>query len=190
MQSIAVSPGNRSLTDASDALLAERAGDGDARAFAVLARRHTPLLRVYTRRILGSNSEVDDVIQDTLATAWQQLGRLSDPTAVKSWLLRIANRKALDRVRARKPHAELDEETEAPAALSPERMVEHQGRRKALDQALSGLPEQQRQTWLLHEAAGLSYTEIGEELGIPASTVRGLLARARKQLIAQMEGWR
>lgn len=180
----------RDITDAPDALLAQRAGDGDVRAFTVLARRHTPTLRVYARRILGSTSDIDDVVQDTLITAWQQLPRLSDPAAVRSWLLRIANRKALDRLRAHKPTTELDDQIEAPASHTPERQLEHQTRSDALDAALSALPEQQRQSWLLHEAAGLSYTQIGDELGVPASTVRGLLARARKQLIAQMEAWR
>jgi len=182
------------LDDAPDRILAGRAADGDLRAFEVLIRRYGPMLRAYARRILGSNSEVDDVVQDTYITAWEKLTELADLGAVKAWLMRIANHKAIDRVRARRDHRAIDDDDAilpaAPAADGPERRAEALSQRESLLAALATLPEAQRQCWVMKEAAGLSYEEIAEELGVPPSTVRGLLARARRRLITEMEEWR
>ncbi|MEB0303388.1 sigma factor, partial [Mucilaginibacter sp. 5C4] len=97
------------LDAASDALLADRAADGDVRAFEVLVRRHGPLMRVHATRILGSNDETDDVVQESFITAWRQLPTLENCAAVKSWLMRICGRKSIDRVRARRAHADITE---------------------------------------------------------------------------------
>ena len=109
------------FADAPDGLLADRAGDGDAAAFAALLRRHTPALRAYVRRVLGGTDEVDDVVQDTFITAWDRLGSLEDRAAVRGWLFRIAYRKSMDRVRARRHHDDVaDHDPSAAPHLEPE----------------------------------------------------------------------
>lgn len=179
-----------------DAVLAGRAADGDVRAFETIVRRYSPLLRAYARRTLGSTDELDDVVQETFITAWQRLDHLQDPTKLKSWLMRILSHRCIDRIRARRPHAGLtDQDGEAvefPAdeVLSPERVVLATSRRAALDLALAELPAQQRQCWVLKEVLEYRYEEIAEELDLPVSTVRGLLSRARKNMIHLMEAWR
>ncbi|MFB2555482.1 RNA polymerase sigma factor [Herbiconiux liangxiaofengii] len=184
-------PGPVTLSDAPDRILAGRAADGDLRAFEVLIRRHGGLMRAYANRVLGSNLEVDDVVQETFITAWKKLPELADLAAVKSWLMRIVNRKAIDRIRARHDDRPILEwEGEIPAEQGPEKQAEAQSQREHLKAALERLPEGQRQCWVMKEIGGFSYEEIAEELGVPPSTVRGLLARARKKLITEMEGWR
>lgn len=179
------------LEDADDATLAERAADGDVRAFEVLIRRYTPLLRAVARRTLGSGNEVDDVVQDTFITAWERLDSLADGTKVKSWLTRIASHRSIDRIRARRNHDDVDDvEPAADERTTPERIMEAKSREHAADLALHELPEPQRRCWMLKEVVGLSYDEIAAELDLPVSTVRGLLSRARKNMIRQMEGWR
>lgn len=180
-----------SLVDADDRSLAGRAADGDVRAFEVLVRRYGPLMRAYATRVLGSNDETDDVVQESFITAWQQLSTLSDPGVVKSWLMRIVSRKSIDRIRARKLHVDIDDhEQEAPTEATPPRIAEARSREEALSRALAAMPEQQRQCWILKEIADYSYDDIARELDLPTSTVRGLLARARKNLIREMEAWR
>lgn len=179
------------LADAGDALLAERSADGDVRAFAVLVRRHGPFLRAYAARMLGSTTESDDVVQDTFVTAWAQLDSLRESTAVRAWLVRIATRRSLDRIRHRHDHGDLqDIDPSAPIDEQPELRAEASERERALDAALATLPDDQRRSWLLRELGDFSYAEIAHELGLHESTVRGLLARARRTLVSRMEGWR
>ncbi len=179
------------LTDADDRTLAGRASDGDIRAFEVILRRHGPLMRAYAARILGSNDETDDVVQEAFIVAWRKLPTLESGVALKSWLLRIVTNKSLDRVRARRHHVDIDDhEIERPDGETAATAVEATSLDAALSRALSALPEDQRRCWVLREIAGYSYDDMAEELGLPHSTIRGILARARKNLVVEMEGWR
>jgi RNA polymerase sigma-70 factor (ECF subfamily) len=179
------------LVDLDDEVLADRATDGDVRAFEVLIRRHTPLLRAYARRTLGSTDELDDVVQETFITAWNRLDGLEDRRRVRAWLMRILSRKCLDRIRSRRDHDDVTElEIAAPSDAAPEQVAEAHSREDAVDRALRALPLDQRRCWVMKEVLEYRYEDIAEELGLPTSTVRGLLSRARKNMIRLMEGWR
>lgn len=179
------------LEGADDGIVAGRAMDGDVAAFAVLVRRYTPMMRAYTHRMLNASVDVDDVVQESFVTAWQRLPELEDPAKVKSWLMRIVSHKAVDRLRASRPAVDIDDvEQSAPPHASPPRVAEAKAEVAALGAALRELPDGQRECWVLREIGGYSYDEIAEELDIPVSTVRGLLARARKYIIVRMEEWR
>lgn len=182
---------SRAIEHADDRIVAGRAIDGDVDAFAVLVHRYSPMLRAYVQRMLNASDEVDDIVQESFVTAWQRLPELEDPAKVRSWLMRIVTRKTVDRIRARRPHADIDEvEQAAPAAAAPPRVAEARAGVEALNEALRELPDDQRECWVLREIGGYTYDEIAEQLGIPVTTVRGLLARARKYIIVRMEEWR
>lgn len=187
-------PGQPSrLSSADDRTLAGRAADGDLRAFEVLVRRYGPLMRTYAHRILGSTDETDDVVQEAFITAWQQLHSLTNLSAVRGWLLTIVTHRAIDRVRARarRTHDNIDDYDDLVSArLTPERSAEAGSFAEALSAALSGLSDDQRRCWVLRMVSNYSYEEIGSQLNLPTSTVRGLLARARKTLIRELEVWR
>lgn len=193
--SAAAAPAADRLADASDALLAERAADGDTAAFGALVARHGPYLRAYAIRLTGSSADADDALQETLITAWQRLDRLEDPAAVRGWLSSILTRKASDRLRTRRASDEpigTDEGEHEPVALEagPDARAETDSQLGALSRALDALPAIERQCWLLREVGGHRYDEIAEQLGVSAATVRGALARARQSLLARMEEWR
>jgi len=179
------------LLDATDGTLAVRARDGDVHAFEVLARRHGPLMRVFAGRLLGSDLETDDVVQEAFLTAWRRLGDLEEPAHLRAWLMRIVSNRSIDRLRVRRDHDDVDErEPAAPRSQAPDRVVEARLQVDAMWTALDKLPLEQRRCWLLRETAGYSYAEISEALGLPLSTVRGQLARARYFLMTEMEAWR
>jgi RNA polymerase sigma-70 factor (ECF subfamily) len=178
------------LGSADDAVVAARAADGDVRAFEVLVRRYSRLMHVYSRSILGSNSDVDDVVQESFVVAWQQLADLENPAAVRGWLMRIVGRRSLDHLRRRRPSAVVDDEQLAAHGASPVETAESKGFEQAVENALARLPVDQQRCWVLKTVGELSYREIARELELPESTVRGLLARARKFLTIEMEEWR
>lgn len=179
------------LAEADDRVVAGRAADGDSQAFEILVRRYSGLMRVYARSILGSNDEVDDVVQEAFVTAWQQLESLNDPGAVKSWLMRIVSRRSIDRLRRRHVHDDIDEH-DHPASenTSPPQVVEARSLASAIGTTLVVLSPAQRRCWLLREVAEYSYREIAQDLEIPETTVRGLISRARTTMAREMQAWR
>ena len=179
------------LAEADDRVVAGRAADGEAQAFEVLIRRYNGLMRAYARSILGSNDEVDDVVQESFVTAWQQLETLKDPGAIKSWLMRIVSRRSIDRLRRRREHDNIEEHDEpASEDTSPPHVTEVRSLASAARRTLLALPSAQRRCWLLREVADYSYREIAVELDIPETTVRGLISRARTNMIREMQAWR
>lgn len=181
------------LEDAPDALLAQRAQDGDDRAFAVLVRRHSPFLVAFATRYLGGSADADDVVQEALVAAWRRLDELREPERIRSWLATSVARRATDvlRTRARRDVQPLPEVERADErSPDPERAAEGRLATRALGDALARLPREQREVWLLREMAQLSYDEIAARVGEPTATVRGRLARARSAVLAAMEGWR
>jgi RNA polymerase sigma-70 factor (ECF subfamily) len=141
--------------------------------------------------MLNANADVDDIVQEAFVVAWQRLPDLDDASRVKSWLMRIVSHKAIDRIRATRSQIDIDDiERPAPEHASPSRVAEMRAEIVALSESLHELPASQRECWVLREIGGISYDEIAEQLGVPVSTVRGLLARARKRILVRMEEWR
>jgi RNA polymerase sigma-70 factor (ECF subfamily) len=179
------------LARADDRVIAGRAAGGDPRAFEILVRRYSNLMRVYSRSILGSNDEADDVVQESFVIAWRRLESLRDPSAVKSWLMRIVSRRSIDRLRARHEHDDVVvHDPPAAETSSPSQVAENRSLAVAAGAALAELPPAQRRCWLLKEVAGFSYRQIALDLDIPETTVRGLISRARSTMAQEMQAWR
>ena len=174
-----------------DSILVELIADGDADAFALMAQRYGGLMHSVALRYTRQSADADDVTQEALITAWGKIKLLEDPTALRAWLLRLTARKAIDAVRARHQHEELNDYTDAPSKIdSPDNSAINKAGLDHLDQALMALPPTQARAWVLRHGAGMSYFEIGQELGVSTNTVRGRIARARQTLMQQMEEWK
>src|SRR5215510_1987894 len=89
----------------SDPIAKAQAGDEDA--FRELTEPHRRELHVHCYRMLGSAQDAEDVLQETLLTAWQGLGGFEERASVRTWLYRIATSRCLNarRSASRRPKA-------------------------------------------------------------------------------------
>jgi RNA polymerase sigma-70 factor (ECF subfamily) len=183
--------GTAQFENSTDGVLVDYAVRGNEAAFGVLVRRHQPLMRRYAQGLLGSSAEADDVVQESCIAAWQKLSTLRDCACLKSWLMRVVRNKSMDRLRMR-PASTLPLDDNTPDTLhdGPVQVVEMLLRSDALFKVLASLPSNQRRAWLMRGCSGFSYLVIAGELGVPVSTVRGLLARSRHTLAHEMARWR
>ncbi|MDO4241997.1 MAG: RNA polymerase sigma factor [Microbacteriaceae bacterium] len=174
-----------------DETLVARALDGDEKCFNEILRRYTGMMIAYAYQITNSQSDAEDATQEAFITAWHNLDTLSKPKKVKSWLMRIVGRKAIDIVRGRKITIDVNERADLATSLllEPERQSELNQQLDQVQKMLAEMPELQRQCWVLREIAGYPYKEIAAELDVNEPTVRGGIARARKHLLAGMEAW-
>lgn len=180
-----------------DRRLVLRAQDGDPDAFERLIDRHQGRLFRIAYLVLGDRQDSEDVVQETLLTAWKRLHLLDDPEAVRSWLSQICSRRALDVARRRSSRATdaqppeiLHGRPDAAPRSDPARSAEVNAQMDALAQVLGTMEPDLRSCWTLREVDGMSYREISVALDITQSTARGRIARARTHVIDQMKEWR
>lgn len=172
--------------------LVARAATGDDRAFAVLVRRHETMLRAVVGRILDGTAEVDDVVQETFLTAWLRMADLVEGDAIAGWLATTARRRSYDRLRApdRRRRAELRADAVARTDDCPDAVAERAAMVSVAERLLGALPHEQRRCWELRHLGCLSYREIADAVGLPESTVRGQIARARAAIRSARPDWR
>ena len=134
----------------------------------------------------------EDVAQETLVKAWLALPTLRDPSAIRSWALRIAHNTAISTLRTRR--AVVTDPHEWPEAVNlDERSVETNVQSSAVMSdflgALDTLDDLSRSIVVLRELEGLSYDEIADVLNVPLPTVKTRLLRARRRLGAALREW-
>jgi RNA polymerase sigma factor (sigma-70 family) len=173
----------------SDCQLLERfAGHRDESAFAVLVRRHGPLVLGVCRRVLRDAHDAEDAFQTTFIALARQAGSLRRPESLGPWLHGVAARTAL-KARGRAARRRV---CELEAAATRSTIVEHPDEivwrdlRPVLDEAVTSLPEPCRMPFVLCYFEGRTVSEAAQELGWPRGTVATRLALARQKLRARL----
>jgi RNA polymerase sigma-70 factor (ECF subfamily) len=146
---------------------------------------HLPELRRHARRIVGDDSDAQDLIQDTFERAVRAFGQFRPGTNLRAWLYTIMVRRSQDLFRARRhrPHSDVDPDeiaTPSPTGEPESRWCAVTDRQ--FEDAVAQLPEKSRQIFEMHAVHHLAYQEIAVRLGIPVNTVGTRLARARERL--------
>lgn len=181
-----------------DEQLLVRAAAGEQSALEELFCRYRTVAFRVAHRLLGNEADALDAVQDGFVKALVHLPRFQGRSSFKTWLLRVVSNAALDlgRQRGRRDMISMDsrrasgcEECEPRQSPAPERNLELADLRRHLSLALEQLPPAQRQTFVLHAEAELSYREIAEALGISIGTVMSRLFYARQRLRAILEPW-
>lgn len=183
-----------------EATLVARAQDGDSVAFSRLVRAYEAELVRLGFRMLADLGEAQDAVQETLLVAWRKLPTLEDPMAFHAWVYQLMTRRCLTVLRTRTrrhtvaaPDDTLERAGSGARAVDtgegPDAQAQTQAIRDSLSLALAGLPAELRACWVLCSMHDLSYPEIAYAIGVPVSTVRGRIARARAQLAKGMSSW-
>ncbi|WP_431035019.1 sigma-70 family RNA polymerase sigma factor [Streptomyces sp. P6-2-1] len=158
--------------------LVARVARGDRDAFsAVHDAVAGPLLGV-VRRVLRDRAQSEEVAQEVLVEVWRTAGRYRpDLGSVTNWVLTLAHRRAVDRVRsveasaARERRAGLLEQN-TPAYDEVAEQVETRLEQEQVRRCLAGLTERQRESVTLAYYRGLTYREVAELLALPLGTVK------------------
>jgi RNA polymerase sigma-70 factor (ECF subfamily) len=174
-----------------DAYLVARARDGYLDAYEMLVQRHSAMAYRVALRLCGNHHDAQDIAQEALIAAWQNLARFRAGSSFSTWLYRIVTRRALNKVtrgRAAELMDLLDEA--ADPDTGPAAQAERNLAVDAVTDALAALPFPQRAVVILHHFEGLSYAEVAEVTRSSAPAVRSHLFRARRTLGTKLEEWR
>jgi len=137
-------------------------------------------------------------VQEAFVKALTHLPGFQGRSTFKTWLLRVVSNASLDlgRQRGRRETLSFDamgvlhrEDVETLVDDTQGRNLEREDLRRLLRHALDQLPPAQRQTFVLHAEAGLSYREVAGTLNISIGTVMSRLYYARQKLRLILEVW-
>lgn len=161
-----------------------RAQSGDAAAFEILYRQHSPRVFALCLRLTGgTKAEATELMQDVFIRAWRGLGTFRGDSAFPSWLHRLTVNAMLESARSEKRRTARVLPMDDLSSLGAAAITESPGLGVDLERAIAGLPEGARIAFVLHEIEGYRHDEIAQQLGIAAGTVKAQLHRARKLLI-------
>jgi RNA polymerase sigma-70 factor (ECF subfamily) len=185
-----------------DEQLVARAASGDEAAFEALVERHQQRAYGLARRLVGSDSDAQDVLQEAFLSVYRKLSSFRGESRFSTWLYRIVTNAALMHLRARSRRRlePLDDHlprfdgegryTAEPAELeSAAHAAERLDRQALADRAQEGierLPEIYRTAFVLRDLEELPTGEVAELLGVGADVVRQRVHRARLMLRAHL----
>jgi RNA polymerase sigma factor (sigma-70 family) len=159
---------------------------GDEGAFAALVRRHGPMVRELSRRLLGPGPDVDDAFQAVFLVLACQARSVRTRQSLAGWLYGVAYRTAL---RARRDAARRRRREDRPPPPGPADPAEQAAWRElcaALDAELCRLPEGQRAALVLCYLEGRTRDQAAGQLGLSVRTLGRRLVLGREQLRARL----
>src|SRR5882672_9260391 len=149
-----------------------------------------PLAYRVARGVLRNTADAEDVAQEAMLRAYRRFDRLRDRTRFRAWLVRIAFRLALDRLRSRKRRELRDmawsQPEHQPPAANAEGLAASNEFQAHLENALAELPEKLRLALLLAAMEGHTIDEIASMLGISTGGVKSTIFYARNQLAQKL----
>ena len=178
-----------------DAELMLRTGNGDTAAFEQLVERHQALVIGTVARMLGNNSDIEDVAQQVFIRVWKSAPRYTPTAKFTTWLLTITRNLVFNEARRRKRHPgialdshEGNESLSLPdqARSAPDEALLERELENAIDHAILSLPERQRLALVLRRYQSKSYEEIADVLNLSVPAVKSILFRARSELRAAL----
>jgi RNA polymerase sigma-70 factor (ECF subfamily) len=157
--------------------------EGDARAREELFRRHAPLIYRLAHRLVRNPTEAEDVLQEAFVEVLASIHGYRGEAPLRSWLCRIAVRRALHHRsrRARTVQLEVlsggaEPVQDAVAALDARAIL------RRINELLDRLAEDKRAIFILHEVEGYSLPEAAALLGISLTAAKKRVWRARRDL--------
>lgn len=168
-----------------------RSADGDQNAFAQLYDMLSSRVFGLILRVLVDRAQSEEVLQEVFLEIWQSASSFAPKKGQgRSWILTIAHRRAVDRVRSSQASSDRDERAGYRDLASPPEGVAEQvemrieGRRVA--RALASLSEPQREAITLAYYGGYSQSEIAALVGAPLGTIKTRMRDGLSRLRSEM----
>lgn len=171
--------------------LLERIARGDQEAFAALYDMLSPRVFGLILRVVVDRSQSEEVLQEVFLEVWQSAARFAPNKGQgRSWVLTIAHRRAVDRVRSSQASADRDirigfRDIDV-AHDSVAETVESRIESRRVAEALAALPDSQREALTLAYFGGYSQSEIAALTGAPLGTVKTRMRDGLSRLRAEM----
>jgi RNA polymerase sigma-70 factor (ECF subfamily) len=172
-----------------------RMKDGNTDALRELIEAHQQRIIGTVAKMLGDESDAEDVAQQVFIRVWKSAGRYEPTAKFTTWLYKITRNLVFNELRRRKRHTAtsldrpLGPDDDSPliqaadtSVKSPDTALLDDEMQAAIQSAIDSLPETQRMAIILRRYDDVSYEEIGEILELSVPAVKSVIFRARTEL--------
>lgn len=168
--------------------LMRRVQEGEMVSYNTLVNRYKDRLFNVLYRMLSSEDEANDLLQETFLRVWQHKMSYDFRFAFSTWIYTIALNLARNELRRRKKIKFLDIFDFADKLAAKEEKKDTSSNLKTLlEVEMKRLPEKYKTAFLLRDVDNLSYEEIAQVLGVPLGTVKSRVNRARAILRTRLK---
>lgn len=166
-----------------DTDLANHVAQGDRDALQTLMTDHGGAIRSVALRVVRNQTLADDVVQDTFLGFWDAPEKFDAARgSLRSFLLTIAHRRAVDVVRSEVARSRRELKPPDPVVIDVEEEVWSRSLSESVRSALDKLPKAEREAISLAYLGGMSYVEVARQLEQPEGTVKSRIRSGMKKL--------
>ncbi len=184
------------MKELSDKVLVKQAKENNFKAFEELVNRYETKVYNLAYKILGSQEDAKDILQDTFLSAFKSIDKFKEKSNFSTWIYRIATNACLMKFRKKEPKmVSLDDRLFATGkeaidwSKNPLTLLEEEELKKVMNQAIKSLPPSHRAVFVLRDIEKLSNLQTAKALGISVSAVKSRLHRARLCLREKLSGY-
>jgi RNA polymerase sigma-70 factor (ECF subfamily) len=174
----------------SDKILVQACQKGDVNAFEVLIRRHRPTAYSILRRLAPERNDFDDLVQESMIRVFKGVNNIRNPNAFRAWLTQTVTNLFYDDLRRRPSMASVsinsgysqssDDESFDELEISdlkhqPDTLFAQKELLQNIENAVSQLPKDHKDSIILREFHGLAYSEIALLTKVEIGTVKSRL---------------
>jgi RNA polymerase sigma-70 factor (ECF subfamily) len=172
-----------------DAELAAGVAERDRSSLELLYKEHGAAVKGVAWRVLKDENLAEDIVQETFVTFWDSPDKY-DPSrgTIRTFLLTIAHRKAVDVVRSEVARSRREEKPPDRVHVDVEEEVWTRDLSDTVRNALNSLAEGEREAITMAYYGGLSYVQVAERLDLPEGTVKSRIRAGMKKLSVALSG--
>jgi len=176
---------------------AKRVLAGDRDAFRVVVELHSRTIFRLAYRIMGNETDADDVVQETFLRAYAKLKGFQWQSSLRTWLCRIASNYCMDLLSDRKHEARVaipDDDFDSIAldqiqsTPDPERLAISSELGRTMEFAVKRLSARERTAFVMRHVDGCSIRDIGEALNLTDGSVKQQIFRAVRKVRTAVSG--
>lgn len=171
----------------------EECRNGDFTNFGEVVSEYSPFAYSVAFRMTGDDTQAREIVQESMITVWQKIGRINSPEAFRTWLYRIVINKCYDCLRERKRDREIRISDAGWSALSAKMTggssdsLELEETAALISRLTQKLSPKQKAIFVFCELEDLSYDEVSEITGDSSSNIKANLHYARKRISEMIE---
>lgn len=174
------------MSDPADEALLRAYRAGEEQAFELLLDRYRRPLFNFVLRSVRDRGRAEELYQDVWMRVIERCDEFRGDAKFSTWLYTIARNRCVDHQRKMvfRRHASLDAMGERVPNPGPptDRLAVRRTLQARIAEAVEGLPEEQREVFLMRQVQGLAFKEIAEVVGVSANTVKSRMRYALERL--------